>query len=212
MHYKIRFLTCLLIANIGLFAQQKTNDSKPNDLIQFSGVIVEADSLRAIPYTSILVKNNNRGTISDYFGYFSFVAQKSDTIEFTAIGYRSAQYVIPDSLVSNTYSLIQVLQQDTIFLKTTEIYPWPSKEQFKHAFLNLDVTNYNLDNATSNNRTAINNQMVGMAVDASLSYKYVSQQNQTKLYSSGQYPSYNILNPVAWAKFIKAWKNGSLKK
>jgi hypothetical protein len=38
------------------------------------------------------------------------------------------------------------------------------------------------------------------------------QQKQSKLYSAGQYPQNNLFNPIAWAAFIKAWKDGSLKK
>ncbi|MBK8414354.1 MAG: hypothetical protein IPL22_07465 [Bacteroidetes bacterium] len=51
-------------------------------LIQFSGIVVTGDSLRAVPFVSIIIKNSYRGTISDYNGFFSFVAQPSDTIEF----------------------------------------------------------------------------------------------------------------------------------
>ncbi len=199
------------------FAQKNVKYQDPGvnskGLIQFSGVVVEGDSLRAVPYTSIIVKNTNRGTISDYYGYFSFVAQKSDTIEFNAIGYSSAQYIIPDTLTSVTYSLIQVLRSDTIYLKTVELYPWPSKEQFKHAFLNLKLGDDDLSRASKNlDRAALKDQMVGMAVDASLNYKYSTQQYQSRLYYAGQYPPNNLLNPMAWAKFIKAWKSGAFKQ
>lgn len=199
------------------FAQQnvKWQDSGVNSkgLLQFSGVVVEGDSLRPVPYTSIIVKNTNRGTISDYYGYFSFVAQKTDTIEFSAIGFKSAQYIIPDTLSSVTYSLIQVLRTDTIYLKAVEVYPWPSKEEFKHAFLNLNLGDDDQSKATKNlDRAALKDQMVGMAVDASLNYKYSTQQYQSRLYYAGQYPPNNLLNPMAWAKFIKAWKNGAFKQ
>lgn len=214
---KIYLGTVMMLVTCALSAQQnvKWQDSGVNSkgLIQFSGVVVEGDSLRPVPYTSIIVKNTNRGTISDYYGYFSFVAQKSDTIEFSAIGFNSAQYIIPDTLTSVTYSLIQVLRTDTIYLRTIELYPWPSKEQFKHAFLNLNLGNDDLAKATKNlDRAALKDQMVGMAVDASLNYKYSTQQYQSKLYYAGQYPPNNLLNPMAWAKFIKAWKSGAFKQ
>lgn len=217
MFRKIYLATLLIFLTGVTFAQQnvKWQESGVNSkgLIQFSGVVVEGDSLRPVPYTSIIVKNTNRGTISDYYGYFSFVAQKSDTIEFSAIGFNSAQYIIPDTLTSVTYSLIQVLRTDTIYLKTVEVYPWPSKEQFKHAFLNLNLGDDDLSKATKNlDRAALKDQMVGMAVDASLNYKYSTQQYQSRLYYAGQYPPNNLLNPMAWAKFIKAWKSGAFKQ
>ncbi len=214
---KIYTLAILLTFAVTVSAQKKTVKPEPvkklRDLIQFSGVVVEGDSLRPIPYTSIIVKNTRRGTISDYYGYFSFVAKVTDTLEFAAIGFRSAQFIIPDTLSSNTYSLIQVLRRDTIYLKTAEVYPWPSKEQFKQAFLNLALQEDDQARATKNMKRAdIKERMTGMAMDASLNYKYSSQQYQSKLYYAGQMPPNNLLNPIAWAKFIQAWKNGDFKQ
>ena len=215
MFSKLWLIASIVLFNNVSFAQQiaQRTDTikKEKELIQFSGILVEADSLRAIPFTSIIVKNTQRGTISDYFGYFSFVAKKSDTIVFSAIGFKTAEYIIPDTLSSRTYSLIPVLRTDTILLQAIDIYPWPSKEEFKHAFLSLNLSSDGTANAKNNIANA-KNQMVGMALDASTSYKNTAQQNQSKLYYAGQYPSNNILNPVAWAKFIKAWKSGVLKK
>ncbi len=217
MYRNIYLFLVFTIVTTTLFAQQRVvwqeNGTKKNNLIQFSGVVVEGDSLNPVPYTSIIVKNAHRGTISDYFGYYSFVAAKGDTIEFSAIGFGSAQYVIPDTLSSTIYSLIQVLRRDTIYLKTAEVFPWPSKEEFKQAFLNLDIKDDDIARASRNmERADVKEQMIGMAMDASLNYKYSTQQYQSRLYYAGQYPPNNLLNPIAWAKFIKAWKNGDFKK
>lgn len=182
-------------------------------LIQFSGVVVEGDSLKSVPYTSIIIKGSNRGTVSDYFGYFSFVAQTKDTIEFSAIGYNDAVFVIPDTLTTNKYSLIQVLRSDTIHLKEAVIYAWPTREQFKASFLKLNLPEDDMARAGKNMaRTDMKEKMMGMAMDASMNYKYSQQQYQSKLYYAGQLPPNNLLNPVSWAKFIKAWQNGDFKE
>lgn len=184
-----------------------------HDLVQFSGVVVEGDSLRPIPYTSIIVQNGYRGTVSDYFGYFSFVAQEGDTLEFSAIGFVSAFFIIPDTLTNYKYSLIQVLKMDTISLPMTNVYPWPSAPDFKKAFLALQLPEDDITRADRNMaRSDSKERMTGMAMDASLNYKYSMQQYQSKLYYAGQLPPNNLLNPIAWAKFIKAWKNGDFKK
>ena len=110
-----------------------------NHLVQFSGVIVTFDSLQPIPFSSIMIKNSNRGTVSDYYGFFSFVAKMKDTIEFSALGFKKAIFVIPDTLTDQRCSMIQILKQDTILLKEVMIFPWPTKEQFKEAFLRLRI-------------------------------------------------------------------------
>jgi CarboxypepD_reg-like domain len=214
MFTKNGLILLLIFLNASCLISQNnsTTVDRKRPLIQFSGVVVEGDSLKPVPYTSILVKNSNRGTISDYFGYFSFVAQTSDTILFSAIGYTNARFIIPDTLTTNKYSLIQVLNSDTIYLKEATVFPWPTKEQFKHAFLRLELPEDDLARAEKNmQRSDIRERMVGMAMDASLNYKYSQQQYQSKLYYAGQYPPNNLLNPLAWAKFVQAWKNGDFK-
>lgn len=182
-------------------------------IIQFSGVVVDADSLKPIPYTSIIIKNSNRGTISDYYGYFSFVAQESDTIIFSAIGFNGAHFVIPDTLTTNRYSLIQALRSDTVYLKTVSVMPWPSKEQFKAAFMKLELPEDDFVRADKNMaRADMKELMTGMAMDASMNFKNTQQQYQSRLYYAGQYPPNNLLNPIAWAKFVDAWKKGEFKK
>jgi len=37
------------------------------------------------------------------------------------------------------------------------------------------------------------------------------QQLTAKLYYNGQLPPNNLLNPIVWAKFINAWRDGTLK-
>ncbi len=208
------FIITLLIP-IFSYSQKKSPNSQDgkHDLVQFSGVVVEGDSLKPVPYTSIIVQNGHRGTVSDYFGYYSFVAQEGDTIEFSAIGFNSAFFIIPDTLTNNKYSLIQVLTMDTVRLAITDVYPWPTKEQFKKAFLALNLPEDDIIRADRNMaRADVKERMTGMAMDASLNYKYNMQQYQSKLYYAGQLPPNNLLNPIAWAKFIKAWKNGDFKK
>lgn len=201
------FLLLLLNFSLG-FSQEDTRD-----LIQFSGIVVDGDSLKPLPFTSIIIKNTRRGTIADYYGFFSFVAQKNDTIEFSSVGYKKATYIIPDSLADNKYSLIQVMYSDTILLRETIIYPWPTKEQFKEAFLSADIPDDDLERARKNlKRAELKERSETMAMDGSMNYTNQMRQYQSKLYYAGQAPPNNLLNPIAWAKFIKAWQDGEFKR
>lgn len=196
-------------------AQTQTADKKAGDraLIQFSGMVVESDSLKPIPYTAIMISNSKRGTVSDYYGYFSLVAQVKDTIEFSAVGFKKMKFIIPDTLTTNRYSLIQVMTIDTVFLQETVIYPWPTKEQFKQAFLSLNIPDDDLANAQKNlDKQIMQLQYDNLTNDAGMAYKSSVQQQYSRLYYAGQVPPNNLLNPVAWAKFIQAWRNGDFRK
>jgi len=207
------FLMIRKILFIFFFVILTLQNSKAQELVQFSGVIVTNDSLTPVPYVNILIKNTGRGTVSDFFGFFSFVAHEKDTIEFSVIGYKKALFIIPDSLNENRYSLIQMLSRDTVLLQEAVIYPWPSKEQFKEAFLNLQLPDDDLARARRNlARAEMRERAEKMAMDGSMNQKMALQQEASRLYSAGQLPENNLLNPLAWAAFVKAWKNGDFRR
>ncbi len=182
------------------------------EVIQFSGIIVTGDSLNPVPYTNITT-NSNRGTTSDYFGYFSFVAQENDTINFSAVGYRKSRFIIPDSLEDKRYSLIQVMFKDTVLLDVVNVYPWPSREAFAEAFLNAKTPTDDLMRARNNigpSRMLV--MMETMDSDGYSNYKLSSAEYQSSLMYSGQAPAINLMNPVAWSSFISALRKGKLKQ
>lgn len=182
-------------------------------VIQFSGVVVSGDSLQPVPYTAITIKGTYRGTMSDYYGFFSFVAQEGDTIEFSSIGFLKAQYRIPEKLEDNRYSIIQMLNQDTIMLPTTVVYPWPTREQIYDYFLKAPVPDDDLERAKKNlAQEKLINLSMTTPMDASANYRNTMNQYNTRLYNAGQIPMNNLLNPIAWAKFVDAWKKGEFKK
>lgn len=197
-----------------LTALKSFSQSQPvNNLVQFSGVVVAGDSLEPIPFTSIMVRNSFHGTVSDVYGFFSFVARMKDTIEFSAIGFRRAMFIVPDTITDYRCSLIQILKTDTIRLPEVTVFPWPTKEQFKEAFINLHVPNDDLTRAQRNlNKNELNYLAANMAMDGSMNFRNTMMEQQSRLYYAGQVPTSNWLNPIAWARFVQAWQNGEFKK
>lgn len=208
MRYLLLF--CLLVTALTSKGQDNNRDE---DLIQFSGVIVTGDSLMAVPFVNVIIEESYRGTMSDVNGYFSFVAQKGDSITFSALGFRRQGIVLPDSLVEKKYSMIQILHADTIELAEAVIYPWPTKEEFRQAFLALEVPETDAERAARNLAQA---DMIArreqMPASGSENFKYQMQNYQNRIYYAGQAPPMNIFNPIAWAKFVEAWRNGAFKK
>lgn len=212
----VYFFVLVSLISFGSIGQESDQISKDQDLFQFSGVTISRDSLFPVSFATILVKNTSRGTTSDYYGYFSFVAKKGDTVVFTSIGYKEAEFVVEDTLKGDRYSLIQTLERDTVELKTVNIYPWPTPEQFKEAFLNLEAPDDDLERARKNlDPDLIAARVESMPMSASLNFKWTNQQRTNQLYYAGQARTNNLanlLNPIAWAKFIEAWKRGDFKR
>lgn len=213
--YPVISLTLFLLTPLLMEAQkdQQHNQDYYKDIVQFSGAVVTGDSLHPVAFTHIIDHNTGFGTISDYYGYFSFVARKGDTISFSAIGFKKGSFIIPDTIRNNRYAMFQVMATDTIYLNATVIYPWPTKEQFKEAFLNLDIPDDDLEIARKNlDRYELYVRAVAMPMDGSMNYRNYIDQTVGKLYYAGQTQPINLLNPFAWAQFIKAWKDGKFKR
>ncbi len=203
-------LTIILL----LFLPTLLNAQENNEnLVQFSGVTITSDSLTAVPYTRIIIKNTSKGTTSDVLGYFSFVAHKHDTILFNALGFKPASFIIPDTITKSRYSLIQLMTGDTLTLPAAYIFPWPTLEDFKRAFVNAKVPDDDLERARKNlDPDQIMISAKNYPMDADMNYNRYMENQTSKLYYFGQQQPFNIFNPFAWAKFIKAWRDGEFKR
>lgn len=203
----------LLLLLGGLLSAGFTQEADEKKYIQFSGIVVTGDSISPVSFTNIVIKNTWRGTVADYYGYFSFVARKHDTIVFSAVGHGKIEFVIPDSITSERYSLIQIMPTDTILLPQTVIYPWPSREDFKEHFLTYDVPDDDYERARKNlEGSKIRELAATYPMDGSMNYRRSMQAHQANLYYIGQTQPITVLNPFAWAEFIKAWKEGKFKR
>jgi len=205
------FLAAMLAWCFSAIAQ--TQPAKTNDrLIQLSGLVVEGDSLKGVPFTSIVVVKTSHGTVTDYDGFFTLIVKPGDVIEFVNLGYKDVLYTVPDTLTTTHFSILQTIHRDTFTLKEVNVYPWPSKEDFKNDFLKRNVANTDLDRAKQNLAAEEMRELIkGVSMDAYGNYRYAMQQQYNKMYYMGQYPPNNLLNPLAWAQFIKALKAGKLK-
>ncbi len=184
-----------------------------DSVVQLYGVVMTADSLQGIPAVSIVVKGQNRGTISSERGVFSIVVLKGDQVEFTSVGFKPKLVDIPRDLKGNQHSIIQLMVTDTVFLPATIIKPRISRQQFDRDFLNTQVPDDDIAIARANNNEATRRLlMANMPSDGREASSQYMRQSANKLYYSGQVAPQNIFNPFAWSEFIKAWKRGDFKK
>ena len=203
-----------LVAHIS-WGQQATTPRAIDStrLVQLSGVVVSEEDLAQMPYTTVYDKTQRRGVVADYYGFFSFVVYPGDTLLFSSFGYKTSSYVVPDSLKERRYSIIHMLQKDTLNLPEITVYPWPSREDFARAFLEMKP----YDDAIRRAQRELSGENLAFVAarldnDASLSYGNMVNQRYTKLYTNGQLPANNLLNPYSWAKLIQDWKEGRLSR
>lgn len=209
---KLLFIFSLVLSVGAIWAQ---DEIVSNDLVQFSGMVLDGttEDLLPVPYANILVKEKGRGSYSDYTGFFSIVVEKGDVIVFSAVGYKTVEYTIPDTLQDNRYSLVQLMTQDAVNLPETVVFPWPSRDHFKLEFLAMDVTSELQERATRNLAAETLERMRSeVASDGIENASYYMRQQSRQYYYIGQRPPMNIFSPVAWKQFFDAWKRGDYKR
>jgi len=214
-------LAGLCFCFIGTKAVAQTPQLKSIDFVryvQLTGLTVSKDSLSAVPFATIYAFHTKTGTNSDWRGYFSLVVEEGDTVQFSGIGYHTVRFVVPKNVENNRYSVVQMMLQDTITLHTVKIYPWPSRNQFKQAFVSAKVADKNGDIARKNlSPDVLASVNARMTMNGSENYKAYMQQFYDKQYYLGQtnyttlgsgtvpVPS-SLLNPINWYKFIQSLK------
>lgn len=207
---KAIILSMILMLTISGWSQEKVALEDSN-LIQLSGVVVDEETLDPLPYTTVFDKTDGRGVIADYFGYFSMVTYPGDTLYFSFYGHKRSTFIVPDTLTDNRYSIIHVMQMDTIQFPAVDVYPWPSREDFARAFVEMQP----YDDALRRAQRQLSGESLAFAAarlenDASYSYTFAQNQIQTAIYTQNQLPANNLLNPYSWAKLIQEWKAGNL--
>jgi predicted RecA/RadA family phage recombinase len=212
MHRIILSVLFALFCTLSAVAQSDTTKNDTPAVIQFSGLVVTGDSLTPVAFTTVFRARDQHGTITDNLGFFSLPAFAGDTIKFSSVGYLRADFVIPDTLTSSRYNMIQVMRRDTVQLETTFIYPWPTKERFREEFLSLDLPDSKEEIVERNLEAAmLYERMNEMGMTASENYRYTIMQETQKIQYAGQIPTVSLLNPIAWAQFIQAWRRGDFK-
>ncbi|MFN4285885.1 MAG: carboxypeptidase-like regulatory domain-containing protein [Lacibacter sp.] len=203
----------VLLACLGVPATVKAQfETFRDSVVQLYGVVMTADSLRGIPAVTVKVRNQNRGTYTNDQGVFSIVVLKGDVIEFTSVGFKPKEVVIPRNLEGNRFSVIQLMVVDTIYLPATIIKARPTREQFERDFVNTPVPADKIEIARQNTLTAQSRiLMQATPKDGGEAANYNIRNASRSTYYSGQFRPQPIFSPAAWAEFIEAWKRGDFK-
>lgn len=186
-------------------------------LIQWTGVI-RNDLLEPIPYAHIIVQKDYRGTISDPQGMFTIITYPGDTLYVSCVGFKARRIAVPNLSNRDSKHYIKdiVLETDTIMLSEVLIFPWKTYKEFKDAFMALDLPEDDLQRAYRN--IAIIQEQVYSAItnrpaSPNANFRDVMAGRHNRMMTYGHmYPTYSITNPMAWAQFFKALRDGDFKK
>lgn len=205
MRYSLAIILLFFVNSV--FAQDKT---QPNKLIQFSGIVTDADSNMVVPYVTITnLSNKGQKYAANYQGFFSFVVNPGDTVMFSAVGFTSKTLVLPRIVADNKYTAMVQIKSEIVYLKTVRVNPWATVEEFNKDFLALKVADDDMAIAKKNlSRQSINGMKLTLPRDggeiANSNYRY----NFDRMMNVNMRQTNPLLNPFAWGKLMQEIFNG----
>ena len=186
-------------------------------LIQWTGV-VRNELLQPVPYAHVIVQKDYRVTATDQNGMFTIVTFPRDTLYVSCIGYKLRKIPVPNIRYDESKHYIQdiILEEDVISLNEVVIFPWKTYREFKQAFVTLELPEDDLQRAYHNVaiiQEQIYSAIVNRPASASANFRDLTNSRTNRMMTYGHmYPTYQIANPIAWAQFFQALRNGEFQK
>lgn len=193
-----------------LFSTKAWSQQQPA-YVQMSGMVLSSDTSRApIPYATVYNRSLNIGTYTNMDGFYALVVRPGDSVAVTSLGYKETVVLVPQ--VVDVWLHTFLLEPRAYLLQEQTVYPWGTRDQFRQAFVYMNIPDDDLERARKNlspsemNFLSATIQNDGPATTASVLRNY-----QESYYTKGQIPSYRIFSPLAWANFFRDLNAGKYK-
>lgn len=198
---------CLLSLAVFSQGQDKT--------VLFQGRVVASSNSEFLPLAYIFNPQAGRGALSDNFGQVDMYVFPGDSLVISYIGYKKKYYIVPRD-TELVHQVIIPMEEMTTMLREVKIFPHSSEEEFKQAFLAMQLRDaQQRDNARNNlEQSKLNAFAMQAGMGASSNFRnfsdmMISSQANKSFFNS---PTLALTNPFAWISFIKSVKNGDLKR
>lgn len=187
-------------------------DQRTERFFQVTGLITDEEA-RPLTNVGVVSFGLKRGTLSEKTGIYSITSIPGDTIFFRALGFKNRYIVLPGNFSGRLFTLDVTLQADTIPIENVVIMPWKTYSEFIKEMTKPYPVSPEIENMNRNLESvaeAVSN-VRNITITPEAGYRYAMQQNFNMTATRNQYPVNNLLNPLAWAKFINGVKEGLLK-
>ena len=211
MKHAMRFLGILMLSLLSWTSFSQGQDKT----VLFQGRVVASSNAEFLPLAYIFNPQAGRGALSDNFGQVDMYVFPGDSLVISYIGYKKKYYIVPRD-TELVHQVIIPMEEMTTMLRDVKVFPHSSEEEFKQAFLAMELRNKKeRDNARDNlEQSKLNVFAMQAGMGASSNFRnfsdmMISSQANKNFFNS---PMLALTNPFAWINFIKSVKNGDLKR
>lgn len=203
----------LLLAALGVVVPLATRAQGERRVVQFTGIVTQGDSLFGVDGAAVYVPKVARGTITNQYGYFSLPVLAGDSVIVRALGFRTRLIVIPREYQKEGYSAIVRMEEDATMLPEVRVFPYTTEKLFKEAFLALKLPERALTAPEKTlNEETLRRIYQSMPSSAAANARQTFALEQSAIQRRTMLPSLPLLDPFAWARFIKDVNSGALKR
>ena len=204
----IRVVFCLMM----LCGATLVSKAQQTHYIQMSGMVLSSDTSRSpIPYATVFNRSLGIGGYTNMDGFYTLVVRPGDSIAIQSLGYANASVVVPQ-IEDDVWLYTILLEPRAYLLQETVVYPWGTRDQFRQAFVYMNIPDDDLERARKNLSPDEMQRMAStLAQDGQATTQTVLRNYQNSYYYKGQIPQYNIFSPLAWAQFFSDLKQGKYK-
>lgn len=178
-------------------------------VIQFSGVIIDQETLEPLIGVHIFSPRYGKGSTTDYFGKYSFAIKEGDSLLVTTVGYEKKSIIVPSPEPNeDKYTMLIELVSSPTYLEEVEVTAFPSEQLFRDAILALN-TGISYDQRNLNKTTAFINSMQlykDIPRSSSENFNDALAIKQQELRNRYEPKVFSPVNPVAWVKLIRSLK------
>lgn len=181
--------------------------------IFFSGFVVSAENSDPVPGVHLYIPKAGRGTATNSEGFFFMPTLPGDSLVISAIGFKKRFYRVPTEK-TESYTVVIEMVEDTTTLPIIEVFPYPTEELFKEAFLALELPDEErIRILRSNlNQEIMTRMAYQLPMDGRMNFRNQMNRDVMALENQTSLPTLQLLNPFAWNRFIQSIKNGDFKK
>jgi hypothetical protein len=176
---------------------------------------VASSNAEFLPLAYIFNPQAGRGALSDNFGQVDMYVFPGDSLVISYIGYKKKYYIVPRD-TELVHQVIIPMDEMTTMLREVKVFPHSSEDEFKQAFLAMELRDARQRDNVRNNleQSKLNIFALQAGMGASSNFRnfsdmMISSQVNKNFFSD---PTLALTNPFAWISFIKSIKNGDLKR
>ncbi|MFD1630388.1 carboxypeptidase-like regulatory domain-containing protein [Pseudopedobacter beijingensis] len=208
--FRLLTILTIVLSSLAAFSQNGAGDKK---IVQFSGVVYDIDSNSVIPYVTLKNQSSGKAYSANYKGYFSFVVHEGDSILLSSVGYKKTTVIVPKNIKEKKFTVLVKMKSDNIELPVVRVFPWASTDEFKRDFMTMKFADDDYEIAKKNiKKTMENGFYFGVPMDGAEIQGMTFNNQHIGLSNKNMVQTNPLLNPLAWASFLKQISEGSKSK